>query len=256
LCEVQGYVYAARQAAAGIAAALGDPERAAALTAAAAELAQKFDAAFWDERLGFYVLALDGEKAPCRVLASNAGHALFTGIARPDRACRVADRLMGPEFFSGWGIRTLGHGQPRYNPMSYHNGSVWPHDNGLIGLGLARYGRAEDAARLCDALFAAAAFAPRYRLPELFCGLPRGAGHGPTGYPVACAPQAWAAATLAGLLDACCGLEFDLGAGTATAQAPVLPATLSHLRLSNLDAGAHRIALCLSRTPTGSIAVS
>jgi glycogen debranching enzyme len=256
LCEVQGYVYAARQAAAGIAAALGDPERAAALTAAAAELAEKFDAAFWDERLGFYVLALDGEKAPCRVLASNAGHALFTGIARPYRACRVADRLMGPEFFSGWGIRTLGHGQPRYNPMSYHNGSVWPHDNGLIGLGLARYGRAEDAARLCDALFAAAAFAPRYRLPELFCGLPRGAGHGPTGYPVACAPQAWAAATLAGLLDACCGLEFDLGAGTATAQAPVLPATLSHLRLNNLDAGAQRIALCLSRTPTGSIAVS
>jgi glycogen debranching enzyme len=251
LCEVQGYVYAAKQAAAAIAIALGQPETANRLTRAAATLERKFNEKFWDESLGTYVLALDGAKRPCRVLASNAGHALFTGIATPDRAQRVADLLMGEAFFSGWGIRTIAAGQPRYNPLSYHNGSVWPHDNALIGLGLAHYGRAADAARLFDALLATAATQDRYRLPELFCGLPRGAGSAPTSYPVACAPQAWAAGALPALLDACLGLTFNPEAGTASAASPVLPASLPGVSLSNLAAGAQRITLSLSRTAAG-----
>ncbi|HQT47566.1 MAG TPA: glycogen debranching N-terminal domain-containing protein [Acidocella sp.] len=203
LCEVQGYVFAAKRAAAEIAQAIGEPAHAAALSAQAGDLQARFDAVFWDEELQFYALALDGQKHPCRVVASNAGHALFTGIALPARAGAVAERLMGAEFFSGFGIRTLARGQKRYNPMSYHNGSVWPHDTALIGLGLARYGRAADTARLFDGLLAAAAAAERLRLPELFCGFPRAAGRGPVSYPVACAPQAWAAAALPALLDAC-----------------------------------------------------
>jgi glycogen debranching enzyme len=256
LCEVQGYVYAAKQEAAAIATALGQPETANRLTDAATTLEQKFNTAFWDESLGTYVLALDGAKRPCRVLASNAGHALFTGIATPARAQRVADLLMGETFFSGWGIRTIAAGQPRYNPLSYHNGSVWPHDNALIGLGLARYGRAADAARLFDALLATAATQDRYRLPELFCGLSRAGGTAPTSYPVACAPQAWAAGALPALLDACLGLTFNPAAGTASAASPVLPASLSGLTLSNLAAGTQRITRSLSRTADGCVITS
>jgi len=245
LCEVQAYVFAAKQAAADVAAALGLPARAADLTAQAARLQRKFDAAFWDETLACYVLALDGAKRPCRVLASNAGHALFAGIALPHRVAPVAAHLMGERFFSGWGIRTIATGQPRYNPMSYHNGSVWPHDNALIGLGLARYGHKADAAKLFDALLAAAACDPRTRLPELFCGLPRSAGKSPTAYPVACAPQAWAAGALPALLDACTNLRFNLEAGTATATDPTLPASLKHLRIANLPVGPHRATISL-----------
>ncbi|MDD2877722.1 MAG: glycogen debranching N-terminal domain-containing protein [Acidiphilium sp.] len=253
LCEVQGYVYAAKIAAAGLAAALGKPDRAAALTAQAAALRQKFDAAFWDPAQNFYSLALDGAKRPCRVLTSNAGHALFTGIALPDRANAVADRLMGEGFFSGWGIRTLARGEVRFNPMSYHNGSVWPHDNALIGLGLARYGRHADAARLFDAMLATATWAERYRLPELFCGFPRKPGHAPTAYPVACAPQAWAAATLPALLNACLDLTIDPVTGSAIAGTPVLPTGIDHLRVENLAIAGQRVALSFARGADGGI---
>lgn len=256
LCEVQGYVYAAKSAGAALARALGAPDQAARLAGDAAGLRDRFDQRFWDEELGFYVLALDGAKRPCRVLASNAGHALFSGIALPERAGRVAARLMGEDFFSGWGIRTLARGQPRFNPMSYHNGSVWPHDNALIGLGLARYGRHAEAARLFDAMLATAAWGDRYRLPELFCGFPRQRGVSPTAYPVACAPQAWAAATLPALLDACLGLRLDPACATAVSGAPCLPATMGRLRVDRLAVGGQRLAVSFQRGSDGTVAVT
>lgn len=256
LCEVQAYVFAAKQAACRIAEALGLTDRAASLHAQAASLRTAFDAAFWDDDLGSYVLALDGAKNPCRVLASNAGHSLFAGIALPERADQVINLLMSPAFFSGWGIRTIAQGQARYNPMSYHNGSVWPHDNALIGLGFGRYGRRDQAARLFDAMLATAGWEDRYRLPELFCGLARTASNAPTAYPVACAPQAWAAGALPALLDACIGLSFDPGARTATVASPVLPAKLRSLRIENLIAGDQRTALVLSRGPDGRVGVT
>jgi len=256
LCEVQGYVFAAKQAAARVAAALGLDARAVALDAEAHALRERFDDAFWDAEMGFYVLALDGAKRPCRVLASNAGHALFAGIALPERAGPVAARLMAPAFFSGWGIRTVAQGQPRYNPMSYHNGSVWPHDNALIGMGLARYGRRADAARLFDLLLAASGWEERSRLPELFCGLTRGVGKAPTAYPVACAPQAWAAGALPALLDACLGLTFDPARAAVTLTAPVLPSGLERLLLTNLAVGDQRVTVSVSRNTDGSVAAA
>jgi glycogen debranching enzyme len=251
LCEVQGYVYAAKIAAADIAAALGVPDRAASLKAEAKALRIKFDERFWDADRQFYVLALDGDKRPCRVLASNAGHALFTGIAMPERALHVAARLMGPDFFSGWGIRTLARGEPRFNPMSYHNGSVWPHDNALVGLGLARYGHQDAAAKLFDAILATSAWAERFRLPELFCGFVRKHGQAPTAYPVACAPQAWAAGTLPALLNACLDLTIDPATGAAIAGKFVLPAGIDHLLIDHLAVGGQCTTLSLRRAAEG-----
>ena len=171
--------------------------------------AQRFEATFWCEDLGLYALALDGEKRPCRVRSSNAGHVLLGGLASPERAASVARQMLDGSFHSGWGIRTLATTEARYNPMSYHNGSVWPHDTALVGLGLARYGHRAAAAKLLEGLTAAAGKLDLRRLPELFCGFPRRGGQGPTAYPVACAPQAWAAAAPIGLLGACLGLSFD-----------------------------------------------
>ncbi|MGH6678162.1 MAG: amylo-alpha-1,6-glucosidase, partial [Bradyrhizobium sp.] len=170
LCEVQGYVYAAKQHAARMASGFGLDELAARLSMQAEQLRVSFDAAFWCEDIGTYALALDGAKRPCRVLASNAGHTLFSGIAVPERAWKVAENLLSPDGFSGWGIRTLSLGQPRYNPMSYHNGSVWPHDNALIAMGFARYGLKAEAARVFAGIFNAARQQELRRLPELFCG--------------------------------------------------------------------------------------
>lgn len=251
LCEVQAYVFAAKLAAGKIAGALGMSAQAEALRAQAKTLRARFDAAFWDDALGFYVLALDGKKKPCRVLASNAGHALFAGIALPERAAKVADLLMTPAFFSGWGIRTIAEGQKRFNPMSYHNGSVWPHDNALIGIGFGRYGRRQDAARLFDAMLATAVSGDHCRLPELFCGLARAGSCAPTSYPVACAPQAWAAGALPALLNACIGIEFDAQAGFKMAESPVLPSGIQQLRVRNLDAGGRKLAFSMLRDAQG-----
>ena len=175
-------------------------------------LAERFEEAFWCEELGTYALALDGAKQPCRVRTSNAGQLLFTGIVREDRARMVAADLMRPHFFSGWGIRTVARGEARYNPMSYHNGSIWPHDNALIALGLARYGLKHSVEHVFKGLFDAATYMDLRRLPELFCGFQRERRRGPTLYPVACAPQAWASATPFTLLEAALGLEFDAAA--------------------------------------------
>ena len=140
LCEVQGYAYLAKRMAARCARRLGDAAKGDRLDEEAERLARRFEDEFWCEDLGLYAIALDGRKQPCRVRSSNSGHLLWTGIARPDRARRVADVMMSADFFSGWGIRTIARGEARYNPMSYHNGSIWPHDNSFIALGFSRYG--------------------------------------------------------------------------------------------------------------------
>src|SRR5262249_18706907 len=159
-----------REGAARLADALGKHARARDLRARALELRGRFDAAFWCDDLRTYALALDGNKRPCRVRTSNAGHCLFSGIALPERARQLADQLLSPEMCSGWGVRTLATTERRYNPMSYHNGSVWPHDNALIAAGFARYDLKEHAMRVMTGLFDASLFLDLNRLPELFCG--------------------------------------------------------------------------------------
>jgi glycogen debranching enzyme len=257
LCEVQAYVFAAWRAAARIARALGFGEvRAAAMEAKAEALRQRFEATFWCDDLGTYALALDGEKRPCRVRASNAGHVLLGGLASPERAASVARQMLDGSFHSGWGVRTLATTEARYNPMSYHNGSVWPHDTALVGLGLARYGHRAAAAKLLEGLTAAAGKLDLRRLPELFCGFPRRGGQGPTAYPVACAPQAWAAAAPIGLLGACLGLSFDPAARMVRLDRPVLPAGLDRVLLRGLSLNGARIDVQLARAQGESVAMS
>jgi glycogen debranching enzyme len=235
LAEVQGYVYCAKNLAANCAERLGRTDRARRLRAEADLLAQRFDASFWCPELETYALALDGNKQPCRVRSSNAGQVLFTGIAKPERATKVADGLLRPQFFSGWGIRTIANTESRYNPMSYHNGSIWPHDNALIALGMARYGHKRSVERLFEGLFDAATYMEMRRLPELFCGFQRGRGRGPTLYPVACAPQAWASATPFTLIEASLGLQFDPAADEIRLHNPRLPSFLDEIVLRNLQ---------------------
>src|SRR6516225_2645236 len=211
LCEVQGYVYAAKQHAATLASALGHPDASATLLQQAETLREKFEAAFWCEDLSTYALALDGAKKPCRVISSNAGHALLTGIADPEHAERVAEVLLETGCFSGWGVRTVARSAPRYNPISYHNGSVWPHDNAIVALGFARYGLKSRVERIFKGLFEAASYMDLRRLPELFCGFSWRRLTAPTLYPVACAPQAWASATAFALVQASLSLSFNRG---------------------------------------------
>jgi glycogen debranching enzyme len=247
VCEVQAYAYAAKRAGAAIARRLTEAALATSLEWQAERLRTRFEEAFWLDELGCYALALDGAKQPCRVLSSDAGHALLAGIAAPDRARRLGGLLMDAAFFSGWGIRTIAAGEARYNPMSYHNGSVWPHDNALIALGFARYGLKAEAARLFEGLFEAALHMDLRRLPELFCGFPRRRGRGPTLYPVACAPQAWAAATPLALLQSCLGLGFDPGSSTVRFERPVLPAFLDEVVLRGLRVGGGEVDVLLRR---------
>ena len=167
---------------------------------------------------------------------SNAGQVLFTGIARPSAGDRSADGLMRPQFFSGWGIRTIANTEARYNPMSYHNGSIWPHDNALIALGLARYGLKHSVERVFKGLFDAATYMEMRRLPELFCGFQRGRGRGPTHYPVACSPQAWASATPFSLIEASLGIAIRSRRRTKFAcTSPRLPSFLDEVVLRNLQ---------------------
>jgi glycogen debranching enzyme len=247
LCEVQAYVYGAKRHAAMLATALGFDAQAKQLKAQAESLRVKFEEKFWCEELGVYAIALDGAKQPCRVISSNAGQVLLTGIASPERAQRVAEVLLGPSCFSGWGIRTLGQGQAHYNPMSYHNGSVWPHDNGLIALGLARYGHKRATERICTAMFDAASYMDLRRLPELFCGFIRRQHNAPTQYPVACSPQAWASVTMLGLVQACLGLLVKDATREIALYRPVLPEFLDGLHLRNLRMRAGSVDLLLER---------
>ncbi len=211
------------------------------------ELAERFDAAFWCPDIGTYALALDGDKKPCQVRTSNAGQVLFTGIAAVDRARLVAKELLRPRFFSGWGIRTVAQGEARFNPMSYHNGSIWPHDNALIALGLARYECKTAIDTLFAGLFASATYMDQRRLPELFCGFQRQRGHGPTLYPVACSPQAWASASPFTLLEASLGLEFDPFNGEIRLRNPRLPEFLDEVVLRDLRLSSSSVDLRVRR---------
>ncbi|HUZ90464.1 MAG TPA: amylo-alpha-1,6-glucosidase [Methylocella sp.] len=247
LCEVQGYVFAAKTHAAKLAHRMGEYELEFKLHGEAQSLRKKFEASFWCEELGTFALALDGSKNPCRVRTSNAGHALFSGIAAPERAARVAETLMGRDFFTGWGIRTVASGEARFNPISYHNGSIWPHDNAMIALGFARYGFVSQAAKVFSAMFEAAVYQELRRLPELFCGFIRKPRRGPTAYPVACAPQAWASAAPFAFLGACLGMELRHEANSVSFHAPVLPGFLDSVTLKRLSLGNSHIDVKLQR---------
>ncbi|MCD6042930.1 MAG: amylo-alpha,6-glucosidase, partial [Burkholderiales bacterium] len=247
LCEVQGYTYLAYRESALLAFDLGDKALSAELEERADTLQSRFEATYWCEDIGTYALALDGTRNPCRVRSSNAGQLLFSGMVRQERAARVVDGLFSPDFFTGWGIRTLGAREKRFNPTSYHNGSVWPHDNALIALGLARYGFSAQALALTSALFDAAAHMHLRRLPELFCGFDKKRGKAPTLYPVACAPQAWAACTPLALLQACLGLEVDAASESVRLRQPRLPGFLDWLIVRRLRVGESRLDLLFRR---------
>jgi glycogen debranching enzyme len=247
LCEVQAYVYDAKLQAGMLAGLLGDTDLSQRLREDAALLKQRFRDAFWCEELGTYAIALDGGKQQCRVAASNAGHALWTGIASQKHAARIVSRMMGQDLFCGWGIRTVGSGQARYNPMSYHNGSVWPHDNALVAAGMARYGHVNEALRVMAALYDASLSFEQHRLPELFCGFPRRDAEGPTLYPVACSPQAWAAAAVFGLLQACLGIRFEPDVPEIVLHRPRLPDYIRWLKIGPLSIGQRSVELLLRR---------
>jgi glycogen debranching enzyme len=247
LAEVQGYVYVAKRTLARCAERLGKHERAVALDNQASKLADQFERAFWCEDLGTYALALDGRKRPCRVRTSNAGQLLLSGMVDAGRARKVAENLLHPRFFSGWGIRTVALQEARYNPMSYHNGSVWPHDNALIALGLSRYGMKPEVERIFTGLFEAASYMDLRRLPELFCGFRRRHGRGPTLYPVACSPQAWASTTPFSLLQSCLGMELDPFANEIRLRGPALPAFLDHVLIRNLQVGSATADIAVQR---------
>jgi glycogen debranching enzyme len=247
LCEVQAYVYAAKRCAAQVAEKLGYEKKAAEWFSDAEALRDKFQETFWLEDLGMYAIALDGEKKPCRVRTSNAGHALFTGIASRAHARKLADLLVSEEMFSGFGIRTLGMKEARYNPMSYHNGSVWPHDNAMIAHGMNKYGFKEEAIRLMNGLYETSLFLDLYRIPELFCGFERRAGEAPVEYPVACAPQSWSAASIFMMLQACLGMSIHAEPSRITFDRPHLPEFIREIRLCEIQVGQAKIDLLLER---------
>jgi glycogen debranching enzyme len=250
LVEVQGYVYAAKKAAAACARRLGRAEMATRLQRQADDLRDRFERTFWCEEIGTYALALDGAKSPCRVRTSNAGQILLSGIASAERAGRVAPTLLTDPYFSGWGIRTVAHGEARYNPMSYHNGSIWPHDNAVIALGFARYGLQHEAQRILTGLFDASLYMDLRRMPELFCGFARRESEGPTRYPVACAPQAWAAGSVFLLVQACLGLTIDAPRAQIRFFRPSLPESLQRVWIQNLRAGSALVDLYIERHPS------
>ena len=246
LVEVQGYAYAAYRSMAALTARRGDCDAAEAWSARAAAIRSIVEERFWMPEEEFYGIALDGRNLLCRVLASNPGHLLFTGLPRGDRAAKVIRRLFSADFHSGWGLRTLAMDQPHFNPMSYHNGSVWPHDTALSALGMSYYGDREGVGRLISGLFEAATQL-EMRLPELFCGFPRRAGEPPVAYPVACLPQAWAAGSVFMLLQAGLGLSIDGEAAEVEIRDPSLPAGIDRLSVHGLHVGDGTVDLVFER---------
>ncbi len=249
LCEVQGYVYQAKKLAANLAEVLGEESRAIELDTQAETLKQKFNRDFWCNDIGTYALALDGDKQPCKVRSSNTGHLLFSGIASEQYAARVAECLMNPSSFSGWGVRTLDNQEKVFNPMSYHNGSIWPHDNALIMMGLSRYGFRNHAMQILSGLFDASLAMDLNRLPELFCGFERLQGQGPTLYPVACSPQAWASGAVFQMLQACLGITFSAEKPQIHFNFPQLPGFIHRLQISNIRFQSGVIDLAFRRHP-------
>jgi len=246
LVEVQGYAFSAFRTMAGFARRKDDIPCAERWAARAEQIREAVERLFWMEDQGYYGIAIDGEGALCEVLSSNPGHLLFSGLPSPDRARRVTKRILSAAFDSGWGVRTLGIGQPRFNPMSYHNGSVWPHDTALCAMGLSLYGEREGVVSLTSALFETA---NNYemRLPELFCGFPRMAGEPPVAYPVACLPQAWAAGSVFMMVQACLGIHIDGAKGEVDVRDPHLPIGIDRFWIEGLRIGDARIDLGFER---------
>jgi glycogen debranching enzyme len=254
LCEVQGYAYRAWQQIGVLLQSLGDERRAADVQRRAAALSERFSDDYWDPTLGGYILARQRGGRPCAVMTSNAGQVLWSGIARAEDAARVANRLLADDMFSGWGIRTLSSLARAYNPMSYHLGSVWPHDNSLIISGLIRYGQVAEAARVFEAIFEAATRFPHFRLPELYCGFPRAqCPQQPVHYPVACSPQAWAAGALPYALSNLLGLQPDALAGRLRIVRPQLPRGIEWLEMNGVRVGSARVDLRWERDAGGRI---
>ncbi|MFL5675092.1 MAG: glycogen debranching N-terminal domain-containing protein [Chloroflexota bacterium] len=247
LAEVQGYVYAARRAMARLARHRGDDPLATRLDAEADQLRDRFDAAFWLDDVGFYAMALDGAKRPAATIGSNAGQALWSGIVPPARAKIVAERMLQPDLFSGWGIRTYAAGQTGYNPVGYHTGSVWPHDNALAAAGFKSAGAADGANMIAGRLIEAAQWFPDLRLPELFCGYDRTAVGAPVAYPVACSPQAWAAAAPFSLISTMLGLRPNATERRLELVQPTLPDWLTKLTITGLPIGGESVDLLVHR---------
>jgi glycogen debranching enzyme len=247
LAEVQGYAYDARRRMANLARRLGEDELGSRLDRAAEALLARFDAAFWLDDVGFYALALDREKRAVDGIGSNPGHCLWSGLVASSRVEPVARRIRQPDMDSGWGIRTLASGQVAYDPIGYHTGSVWPHDTALIAAGLKRYGRHHEAATLATHVFEAARHSPLFRLPELICGFDRASTVVPIPYPVACSPQAWAAAAPLSLLRTMLGLRADAAARILELERPLLPSWLPRLTLRGLRVGDATIDLLFHR---------
>lgn len=235
LLEVQGYAFAAWKALAEMGAVLGDG-RADEWANRAEAVRALVEERYWMEDEGFYAIALDGDGEQCRAIGSNAGHLLFTGLPSHERARRVTRRMLTAEFRSGWGLRTLAKGQARFNPMSYHNGSVWPHDTALAAAGMARYGERHAVAMLLGEIYGSAAHF-QMRLPELFCGFVRETGEPPIAYPVACLPQAWAAGSVFLMMQSVLGLNIDAAEGLVEVNNPALPAGLDRLSITRLKVG-------------------
>jgi glycogen debranching enzyme len=245
LSEVQGYVYDAKLRLATVFERLGQTDKAASLREQAASLKERFARDFWMEDQQYVALALDKSKAQVGSVSSDPGHCLLSGLLTEEQASKVADRLLAPDMFSGWGIRTLSTKEVAYNPMSYHNGSVWPHDNSLIVMGLKRYGFHEHADRVIEGLLATAAHYEYDRLPELFCGFEREEGY-PVPYPVACSPQAWAAGTALTFVRVMLGLMPDVPAGVIRI-APSLPKGLNEMQVTNLRVGNGSLDLLIQK---------
>jgi glycogen debranching enzyme len=247
LVEVQGYVFDAKRRMAALARLRGDDELAGRLDQEAEALRARFEDAFWVDDLGFYAMALDAKKRPADAIGSNPGQCLWSGIVAPERARKVADRLLTPDLFSGWGIRTYAAGQTGYNPIGYHTGTVWPHDTSLIAAGLKRYGFHDEANRLVGRVFEAAQHFTDFRLPELFCGFDREVSPIPVPYPVACSPQAWAAGSTFLFLETMLGLRPHAGRRELELHRPNLPEWLGKVTVSNLRVGEATVDLLFHR---------
>ena len=243
LAEVQGYQYAALLGAAAMAEALGRDAEVPALRARARRLQERFEADFWLPDEAFYALALDRDGAPCRVISSNPGHLLWTRIVSDSRAQIVARRLLQDDMFTGWGLRTLSSRERAYNPMSYHNGSVWPHDTALAAVGMREYGMNAQFLTLATGLFEAVLQFDDMRMPELFCGFPRVAGYAPTRYPVACSPQAWASGVVFQLIGAMLGLRPEAADNQITLARPTLPGWLTWIEIRGLRVSKSRLGM-------------
>lgn len=253
LCEVQSYVYGAKVHAGKLALRLDHRDLSLKWAHEAAVLKKNFNERFWDEELSSFVLALDGYKKPCRVKSSNAGHCLFTGIADKDKAVRLADTLLDSDMFSGWGVRTLSSSSGRYNPMSYHNGSIWPHDNALIAYGLSKYGLQKHVLEIMESIFGASLFMELQRVPELYCGFEKRPGIGPTAYPVACSPQAWAVGAVFMLLQSCLRININAVNKTITFDRILLPDYFDEIHLIDLKLGDNKCSLIINRSKYGDV---